>query len=303
LSLSSGASIITRSGRTVRWGIKPRRSLLAAPSAVRYSGRATPSLRPERLCQTSNQWQDSTYDLSSFWGQVMVNAPLSGLFRSELLVPLPMMPTNSQLTSAVLGLNFAGSSGTNGNSTFGPLSVYYSSSHNTLTFNTTDYSSSDFVLVTNSFLTPDSPPAIYNLDVTRQVATNYAINSGSQFLAFRFQVDGLQYQGGNHYYEFSDFVQDNPFPQFPTYYPAQLTLQFSQLSSPSISCLLNQSLGLLFLHWPVVASNYVLESANTLDSASWNTVTNSPLTYTNNNEIYVGVAPTNNQCFFRLRQQ
>jgi len=41
-----------------------------APSAVRYSGRATPSLRPELLNQTSNQWQNSTYDVSSFWGQV-----------------------------------------------------------------------------------------------------------------------------------------------------------------------------------------------------------------------------------------
>ena len=239
---------------------------------------------------------------SGFMVGELVNAPLSGLFRSELLIPLPTMPANSQLTSAVLSLNFAGSSGTNGNSTFGPLSVYYSSSHNTLTFNTTDYSSSDFVLVTNSFLTPDSPPATYNLDVTRQVATNYAISGASQFLALRFQVDGLQYQGGNHYYGFNDFVQANPFPQFPIYYPAQLTLQFSQLPSPSISCLLNQNLGLLFLHWPVVANNYVLESAVKLNSASWNTVTNSPLTYTNNNEIYVGVAPTNNQCFFRLRQ-
>jgi len=120
---------------------------------------------------------------SGFMVGELVNAPLSGLFRSELLVPLPTMPTNSQLTSAVLSLNFTGSSGTNGNSTFGPLSVYYSSSHNTLTFNTTDYSSADFVLVTNSFLTPDSPPAIYNLDVTRQVATNYSINGASQFLA------------------------------------------------------------------------------------------------------------------------
>jgi hypothetical protein len=70
LSLSSGASIITPSGRAARWGIKPRRSLLAAPSAVRYSGRATPSLRPELLNQTSNQWQNSTYDVSSYWGQV-----------------------------------------------------------------------------------------------------------------------------------------------------------------------------------------------------------------------------------------
>lgn len=240
---------------------------------------------------------------SGFMVGELVNAPLSGLFRSELLVPLPTMPTNSRLMSAVLSLNFAGSSGTNGNSTFGALSVYYSSSHNTLTFDTADYSSSDFGLVTNSFLTPNSPSAIYNLDVTRQVTTNYAISSASQFLAIRFQVDGLQYQGGNHYYRFNNFVQDYPFPQRSVFYPAQLTLQFSQLPSPSISCVLNQSLGLLFLHWPVTASNYVLVSADTLDSASWNAVTNSPLTYTNNNEIYVGIAPTNNQCLFRLRQQ
>jgi len=240
---------------------------------------------------------------SGFMVGEQVNAPLSGLFRSELLIPLPTMPTNSQLKSAVLSINFAGSSGTNGNSTFGPLSVYYSSNHNTLTFNTTDYASSDFVLVTNSFLTTDSPPGIYNLDVTHQVATNYAINGTAQFLALRFQVDGLQFQGGNHYYRFSDFVQAAPFPQFPIYYPAQLTLQFSQLPSPSLSCVLNTHLGLLFLHWPVVASNYVLEAAATLDSARWDTITNSRLTYTNNNEIYVGVAPTNNQCFFRLRQR
>jgi hypothetical protein len=52
------------------------------------------------------------------------SAPYIGLFRSELLIPLPAMPANSQLLSAVLSLDFAGSSGTNGNSTFGPLSVY-----------------------------------------------------------------------------------------------------------------------------------------------------------------------------------
>jgi hypothetical protein len=203
----------------------------------------------------------------------------------------------------VLGLKLGYNSGTNSNSTFGPLSVYYSSSHNTLTFNTTDYSSADFVLVTNSFITPTSPPAIYYLDVTRHVATNYAVNGASALLAFRFQVDGLQYQGGNHYYEFDDFYEARPFPQFPVYYPAQLTLQFSQLPAPSISCYVDRNLGLLFFHWPAGAGNYVLESAGLMNSISWNRVTNSPQTYTTNNEIYVGVAPTNGQCFFRLHQQ
>jgi hypothetical protein len=158
-------------------------------------------------------------------------------------------------------------------------------------------------LVTNSFLTPGSPAAACNLDVTRQVTANYAINGNSHNLAFRFQVDGLAYEGGNHYYQFNQFMQLNPFPQIPTYYPTQLTLQFGQLPSPSISFLLDKHLGLLFLHWPVMAGNYVLESAGMLDSASWSTITNSPQTYTSNNEIYVGIAPTNNQCFFRLRQQ
>ena len=239
---------------------------------------------------------------SGFMVGELVNAPLSGLFRSELLISLPAVPTNSELTSAVLSLDFAGSSGTNGNSTFGSLSVYYSLSHNTLTFDAADYSSSDFVLVTNTFLTPDSPPGIYSLDITRQVAANYVIHGASQFFALRFQVDALQYQEGNHYYEFNDFVQVNPLPQPAVFYPAQLALQFNQLPSPSISCLLDQNLGLLFLYWPVVASNYLLESADTVDSASWNTVTNAPLTYTNNNEIYVGVVPMNSRCFFRLRQ-
>ena len=240
---------------------------------------------------------------SGFIAGEAVNAPSSGLFRSELLIPLPSLPTNSQLMSAVLGLKLGYNSGTNSNSTFGPLSVYYSSSHNMLTFNTTDYSSADFVLVTNSFITPTSPPAIYYLDVTRHVATNYAVNGASALLAFRFQVDGLQYQGGNHYYEFDDFYEARPFPQFPVYYPAQLTLQFSQLPAPSISCYVNRNLGLLFFHWPAGAGNYVLESAGLMNSISWNRVTNSPQTYTTNNEIYVGVAPTNGQCFFRLRQQ
>jgi len=104
-------------------------------------------------------------------------------------------------------------------------------------------------------------------------------------------------------YQFNNFWQYYPFPQRSVYYPAQLTLQFSQLRSPSISCVLNQNLGLLFLHWPVTPGNYILVSADRFDSASWNTVANSPLTYTNDNEIYVGIAPTNNQCLFRLRQQ
>ena len=43
------------------------------PAAGRNSGRATPSLRSDpQMKQTSNQWPDSTYELSSFRGQVNI---------------------------------------------------------------------------------------------------------------------------------------------------------------------------------------------------------------------------------------
>lgn len=81
--MSSGVSIITQSDRIVLCGIRPRRSLLVAPTAVRDSGRASPSLRHEEPGQTtSNQWQNSTYEVSTLWGQVGGMTGENNIFRS-----------------------------------------------------------------------------------------------------------------------------------------------------------------------------------------------------------------------------
>ncbi|OQB90562.1 MAG: hypothetical protein BWX84_01852 [Verrucomicrobia bacterium ADurb.Bin118] len=64
------ASTRTRRDRKARWAIRRPASFAGAASAVRDSGRATPSLRPELPHQTSNQWQDSPYKVSTIRDQV-----------------------------------------------------------------------------------------------------------------------------------------------------------------------------------------------------------------------------------------
>ncbi|HTD67518.1 MAG TPA: hypothetical protein VK846_13415, partial [Candidatus Limnocylindria bacterium] len=56
---------------------------LRRDTTLRGCGRAPPSLRHEASQQTttSNQWQDSSFELSSVWGQVMVKMAL------ELAIP------------------------------------------------------------------------------------------------------------------------------------------------------------------------------------------------------------------------
>jgi hypothetical protein len=215
---------------------------------------------------------------------------MSGLYRSELIIQLPPLPPNSKLSSASLSLYLSYNSGTNGNASFGPISVYHNYAHNSLTFNSLDYSDPGFVLVTNSFIRPDSPSGqYYSLDVTAQLAEDYAHDGSAPFAAFRLQVDGLQYQASDHYYEFYYWS-----------YPDQLTLQFTQLPPPTLTYGVNSSDHSLTLTWPAGASNFVLECADSLNATNWTAITN---TYILNGQIGTIAPRSEPQQFFRLRQE
>jgi hypothetical protein len=70
-------------------------------------------------------------------------------------------------------------------------------------------------------VTPNSPTGrYYDIDVTAQVAKDYASDGATPFSDFRFQVDGLQFTGASHFYQF--YFAGGPFPAYPGY----LTLQF-----------------------------------------------------------------------------
>ena len=64
-----------------------RNSTASVPEHLRSdnSGRATPSLRPEQLTKTSNQWQNSTYECPAIWvrsGRVTPCAPVPDAWMS-----------------------------------------------------------------------------------------------------------------------------------------------------------------------------------------------------------------------------
>ena len=133
-----------------------------------------------------------------------------GLYRSELIIQLPPLPPNRKLSSAVLSLYLGYAAVTNGNVAFGPISVYHDFSHNSVSFDSADYSANSYVLVTNSFIKPGTPSGqYYSLDVTTQVSKDYAYDGSPPVSAFRLQVDGLQYEASYHYYEFYYFAHPN----------------------------------------------------------------------------------------------
>ena len=211
-----------------------------------------------------------------------------GLYRSELIIQLPPLPANSKLSSAILSLYLGYASGTNGNASYGPISVYHDYSHNLVAFDSADYNATGFVLVTNAFIKPGaSPGQYYPLEVTAQVAKDYAYDGSMPVSAFRFQVDGLQYDASYHYYEFYGYA-----------YPNQLALQFTSLLSPVLACRINASDHSLTLSWPAEASDYGLEAAESLDALHWTEVTNASIL---NGQFEATVPSSQPQQFFRLR--
>ena len=212
-----------------------------------------------------------------------------GLYRSELIIQLPPLPPNRKLSSAVLSLYLGYAAVTNGNVAFGPISVYHDFSHNSVSFDSADYSANSYVLVTNSFIKPGTPSGqYYSLDVTTQVSKDYAYDGSPPVSAFRLQVDGLQYDASYHYYEFYYFA-----------HPNQLVLQFEPEPPPMLACRVNSADGGIILSWPAVASHFILEAAESVDATHWTEITN---TYILNGQIEAAVRTLQPQQFFRLRQ-
>ena len=220
----------------------------------------------------------------------------NGLCRARLVVQLPPMPPSSQLAAATLSLYLEHNTGSAGNPTFGPLSLYHNFHPNSVQISDTDYADTNYLLVTSSVIAPASPPGqYYDFDVTAQVTQDYASDGPTPVSDFRFQVDGLAFIGGSHFYEFYFAQSEN------AVYPVRLNLQFlTAAPPPTLSLSLQTTPPLLKLHWPDSASDYILESANSVTS-TWSAVTNRPTIC--DGECQVSLEAAQTQQFFRLHRQ
>lgn len=224
-----------------------------------------------------------------------VNDPgyfLNGLYRSELNIQLPPEPANTFLSSASLALYLEQNTGTtNGNGTFGPVQVYHEST-NQFFVSDSDYSDGSFSYVA-ALVNPTSPTGrYYSIDVTHQIAADYARDFASTYAKFRLQVDGLQYIGGTtHSYQFY-------FSSISPAYPAVLDLKFEPL--PELSLLTNTASSTLRLLWPTNFGDFVLESTVCLTNPAWSSMTNTPAVI--GDHFGVDIEITLPQRFFRLHR-
>ena len=177
-------------------------------------------------------------------GEVASGYPVTGLSRGRCGMQLPPQPPGSKLVKATLSLYLYGSTGSNGNATFGPLSLYHNSKPDSvISVSDKDYADTKYLLVTSAVVTPSSSAGrYYDVDVTPQIAGDYALGGVTPCPDFRLQVDGLQFLGGLHYYDFAA----NPF------YPIHLDLRFQ----PILGCATQNPPGTLVLSWATNFGNY-----------------------------------------------
>jgi hypothetical protein len=212
---------------------------------------------------------------------------LGGLLRVRLNVQLPVAPANSRLAQATLSLFLQQNSGNSGNATFGPLSLYHN--FRSLGISEADYADTNFVLVSSSVVTPNSPAGIYyDVDVTAQISKDYDSDGATAFSDFRFQIDGLQFTDSSHLYRFG--LSTSPSP-------SRLLLTFS----PTLSFGFDRATKVLSLSWSTNFSDYKLLSAQNIDATDWTIVTNHSVI--TNGLFRVEIAPTNGWGFFRLRRE
>ena len=217
----------------------------------------------------------------------------AGVSRCELIVELPKAPQGSGLGYARLSLYLEYNSGTNGNATFGPLSMYHNWHPNAFGLSDTDYSDTNFVFVTN-VLSPDSVSGrYYDIDVTAQVAKDYACDGATPFSNFRFQVNGLQYSGGSHAYSFY-------FAGGGGAYRARLSVGFLTPYQPMLETSKTDADHAEF-RWPIEASGFCLEGNDLLTPTGWTTVTNEPVLAGDRFKVNLQTKP--GHWFFRLRQR
>lgn len=221
-------------------------------------------------------------EVDGSWG------PSRGLYRSELLIQLPALPPVCSLASARLNLYLEENSGTPG-----PLNVYHNLSRNSISLDSADYSDPAYSLV-GSLVTSNSPAGhYYAIDVTSQVAKDY--ETSSAVAAFRLQVDGLNYTGGSHYYRFYFASQ---YPAYPVY----LNLSFVMpIALPPAFGLFRVTPSSAIVHWPTNATDYTLETADSLLAPAWAVVTNE--TATIGDQFAFTIYTTKAAQFFRLRQK
>lgn len=221
-------------------------------------------------------------EVDGSWG------PSRGLYRSELLVQLPALPPACSLASAQLNLYLEENSGTPGS-----LNVYHNLSHNSISLDTADYSDPAYALV-GPLVTSNSPARqYYSIDVTSQVAKDY--ETSSPVAAFRLQVDGLNYTGGSHYYRFYFASQ---YPAYPVCLNLALVIP---AALPPAFGLFQVTPSSAIVHWPTNATDYKLESADSLLAPTWTAVTNE--TATIGDQFAFTVYTTKAAQFFRLRQK
>jgi hypothetical protein len=225
--------------------------------------------------------------------------PIQGLSRAKLLMlGLPTIPSGSQFGSATLRLYLQSNTGNAGNTTFGSLSLYHylHLTYPQITISLTDYADTNYVLVTNSVVTPTTPTGqYYDIDVTAQVAKDYE-DGAAPVLDFRFQVDGLQFMGTSHYYEFDSGGGGHP---------PQLLLMFSGGPSipirPLLSLDFQRANSALVLSWPTNYAHFVLESADSPLAPTWTAVTNE--TAIIDGQFAFTIFTTKAAQFFRLHQK
>ena len=159
------------------------------------------------------------------------DSPLANsLVKSALWITLPPLPSGMRLESATLRVYLEYIYATGPHATFGPVQVDHSIIQNDI-YDTHIYGGTDFSRI-GTLVTPTSPvQTFYEMNVTSQVATDYALEGTNAHSLFRFQIDGLQYAEDNvpHFYRFA---------QPAVFGGPQLNLAFTPVPEPSTITLL-----------------------------------------------------------------
>jgi hypothetical protein len=229
-------------------------------------------------------------------GETAPGAFCTGLARAELIIQLPPIPRGAGLGRATLGLYLQENTGSNGNPTFGAVSLYHNWKPNSYSLDASDYEDTNFVFVTN-VLTPGSPTgSYYEMDVTDQIAKDYASDGATPWSNFRFQVDGLQYRGTGNHYAFSLTGASGNQPGYLNYL---LVTGTNGPYRPQLQ-VIRESLGQVQLTWPRAAASFVLETSASL-AGGWSEVTNEPMLVSGT--FGVDLPASADRMFFRLRQR
>jgi hypothetical protein len=108
-------------------------------------------------------------------------------------------------------------------------------------------------------------------------------------------VDGLNYTGGSHFYQFYFAFE---YPAYPVY--LNLVVAMPIALPPSFG-LFRVTPSSAIVHWPTNATDYTLETADSLLAPTWTAVTNE--TATIGDQFAFTIYTTKAAQFFRLHQK